>query len=129
MKKLIAGVVALAAFCAVAAQIDVARIDTGTIATNTVSTTATTTVSANGRVVALVFSCTTNSTGTVATVTGKGLSAGGARTIAGPIVLASGVTTTNLAVPMYVWGESLSLKIDTLSALSGSANVQVVIEQ
>jgi hypothetical protein len=127
MKNLIATLV-MAASSALAA-FDVVSFVPGNTATGTVATTMTNSIAAIGAIRSITFYCQTNSTCTVSAVANRGISVGATRPIFSA-VLAAGSYTTNLASPVYVYGDWVDYSVASVLQLATTGtSAKVVVER
>lgn len=127
MKKFILPLV-FAASTALAA-FDFVDLSAGATATNVAAGYATNLFPVSAKAVSIQFTATANSTGTVSTVSGIGSSKYAAKTIAGPIVVAAGSLTTNLALPTPLAGDKLVSAVSSAAYVINTSKVVVVLEQ
>ena len=128
MNKFIVLFATIALFCTGAkAGVDFVSVDCGACATNAGAVSVTNSFASYGRAVSITFYCSTNSTGTVSTVSGIGTSRSASKVIAGPIVLSTGQYTTNLANPTYLVGDKIIGTMASTAYLVNTGKIGVVL--
>lgn len=117
MKRLLA-LIALLPALSLARFVESVSLEKATIATNNSATSVTNEFPVNGCLVSASFFCQTNATGYVSIVQTSNTLARTGRHLLGPLLLDSGLTITNLPVPIFIAGDPVMITLQSVSALA-----------